>query len=76
MSPALSLPFPLPASAPIQSLPPTLSEDHSDHFRGIVYIDGLGDIVDVQAPLLKFQVIILFEVSLVLDFLLLFQICL
>lgn len=44
---------------PLPSTPSTPLEDPADRFRGIVYIDGLGDIVDVQAPLLKFQVTIL-----------------
>ena len=29
---------------------------HQNSVRGVVYIDGLGDIIDVQAPISKFQV--------------------
>ena len=66
------LPSPVPTHTPTFTHPPTPSstpplpstpsfphEDSADRFRGIVFFDGLGDIVDVQAPLLKFQVIIL-----------------
>ena len=42
---------------PLPSTPSLSHEDTADRFRGIVFFDGLGDIVDVQAPLLKFQVI-------------------
>lgn len=66
-----SLPFLLPSPVsthtpssssthtPIPPLPSLPHEDAADRFRGIVFFDGLGDIVDVQAPLLKFQVTIL-----------------
>ena len=53
------LPTPTPSSIPpLPFTPSLLHEDSADRFRGIVFFDGLGDIVDVQAPLLKFQVII------------------